>query len=144
MIRLSTRVRGTPPKFSEDDFYSFNDDSRIPNATHFGQDATQAEVWDWVSPMTSTQVGLFFTYGETGSGKTYTVLGPPASVTQKSAAGGQAIPETWGVFPRLMMELLNKGLPVVVSAVEVYCNRTFDVSWGRRAGRGRRCDSFRA
>ncbi|KAL7535703.1 hypothetical protein ACHAXR_006673 [Thalassiosira sp. AJA248-18] len=72
-------------------------------------------------------------YGQTGSGKTYSVFGPPGVLTEtelhRAQNAGQLIPDTWGVFPRVAIQLFN--LPQVqsfqVSVVEVYQNRAFDL-----------------
>lgn len=47
-------------------------------------------------------------YGQTCSGKTYTMFGPPGSLTEASLAetGGEA-PALWGIFPRSVVELLK-------------------------------------
>jgi len=76
-------------------------------------------------------------YGQTGSGKTYTMFGPPGGLTEASLeqAGG-AVPETWGAFPRAMMQLLGvrelAGATFHASAVEVYMEQAYDLLDGRK------------
>jgi hypothetical protein len=76
----------------------------------------------------------FLAYGQTGSGKTYTVFGPPGSLTQQSleqAAGG--VPRAWGLFPRVVLEILQAGLGTMhASAVEIYQDAAYDLLDGRR------------
>lgn len=90
-------------------------------------------------------------YGQTGSGKTYTMFGPTGSLTEtalKEAGEGQ-VPELWGVFPRVMLNLLQApelaGASFHASAVEVYMEHAYDllaarnpikVGAVRAAGRG--------
>ena len=56
---------------------------------------------------------LLMAYGQTGSGKTYTMLGAEGSLTEASLegasarAGGMGAPAEWGLFPRVMLELLQ-------------------------------------
>ena len=72
-------------------------------------------------------------YGQTGSGKTYSVFGPPGCLTEtelhRAQSAGKSIPDTWGIFPRVAIQLFN--LPDVqsfqISVVEVYQNRAFDL-----------------
>ena len=69
-------------------------------------------------------------YGQTGSGKTYTMFGPPGSLTEASLAKAKGeIPPAWGVFPRLMMNLLNEPDlgTLAASAIEVYQDRAYDL-----------------
>lgn len=76
-------------------------------------------------------------YGQTGSGKTYTMFGPPGSLTEASleqAAG--AVPGPWGVFPRVMMELLGApelaGATFHASAIEIYMEHAYDLLSSRK------------
>ena len=69
-------------------------------------------------------------YGQTGSGKTHTMFGPPGSLTEASLAGSTAgaAPSTWGIFPRMALELLqNGGGTLHASAIEVYQDRAYDL-----------------
>jgi len=68
-------------------------------------------------------------YGQTGSGKTFTMLGPPGCLTkaelEASAAG---TPASWGIFPRLAVDLLeNGGFTLHATAVEIYQDNAFDL-----------------
>lgn len=69
-------------------------------------------------------------YGQTGSGKTHTMFGPPGCLTEASVAahrrscGGVddgSAPESWGLFPRAALSLLdaNDGTVLYASAIEV-------------------------
>ena len=75
-------------------------------------------------------------YGQTGSGKTHTMFGPPGSLTETALeeAGG-LVPELWGVFPRVMLELLESpelsGATFHASAVEIYMEHAYDLLAGR-------------
>ena len=71
-------------------------------------------------------------YGQTGSGKTHTMFGPPGSLTDAALeqAGHGAAPQSWGVFPRTVLELLHMpGFDGALhaSAVEVYQDKAFDL-----------------
>ena len=77
-------------------------------------------------------------YGQTGSGKTHTMFGPPGTLTEASleqAAG--AVPETWGAFPRAMMDLLGapelSGATFHASAIEIYMEHAYDLLDGRKS-----------
>ena len=49
----------------------------------------------------------FMTYGQTGTGKTYTLLGPAGSL---KGCDGSTLPENCGILPRLAKHILeNKG-----------------------------------
>eukprot|EP00578_Thalassiosira_sp_NH16_P032739 CAMPEP_0181081452 /NCGR_PEP_ID=MMETSP1071-20121207/3108_1 /TAXON_ID=35127 /ORGANISM="Thalassiosira sp., Strain NH16" /LENGTH=444 /DNA_ID=CAMNT_0023162997 /DNA_START=694 /DNA_END=2028 /DNA_ORIENTATION=+ len=87
-------------------------------------------VWsDWIRQ----NVLSVCAYGQTGSGKTYSVFGPPGVLTetelQRAQSEGKLVPDTWGIFPRVAIQLFN--LPQVqsfqVSVIEVYQNRAFDL-----------------
>ena len=75
-------------------------------------------------------------YGQTGSGKTHTMFGPPGSLTETALkeAGG-SIPKLWGVFPRVMLELLESpelsGATFHASAIEIYMEHAYDLLAGR-------------
>lgn len=68
-------------------------------------------------------------YGQTGSGKTHTMFGPPGCLTEASLANSAgAAPPTWGVFPRLALELLQAGSGTLhASAIEVYQDNAYDL-----------------
>lgn len=73
---------------------------------------------------------LFFAYGQTGTGKTHTMLGPSESIGVKAPVDG------WGVFPRLVHTTLQfvescrksgNAACLTASAVEFYCGHAFDL-----------------
>lgn len=70
-------------------------------------------------------------FGQTGSGKTYTQFGPPGSLTEAALVKANgAIPPAWGVFPRLLMKLMNNESTMgtlAASAIEVYQDRAYDL-----------------
>jgi len=69
----------------------------------------------------------------TGSGKTYSVFGPPVKLTEielnRAKNNGLLVPASWGIFPRVAIELFQMGQiqSFQVSVVEVYQNRVFDL-----------------
>ena len=68
-------------------------------------------------------------YGQTGSGKTHTMFGPPGCLTEANVTeSAGAPPSTWGIFPRIALELLqNGGGTLHASAIEVYQDRAYDL-----------------
>jgi hypothetical protein len=72
-----------------------------------------------------------------GSGKTYTIFGPPGSLTEASLSGpldSEGVPPAWGLFPRLAMALLRlaahdagTSLTLHASAVEIYSEHAYDL-----------------
>ncbi len=82
-------------------------------------------------------------YGQTGSGKTYTMLGEEGSLTEASLeargasarGGGESAPEAWGLFPRVMLELLasaeagmgNVQVSLHASVIELYQEGCYDL-----------------
>ena len=69
-------------------------------------------------------------YGQTGSGKTHSVVGPPGCLTSTSvvqARGG--IPNEWGFFPRLVLDILRMEPRSVIhaSAIEIYQDAPYDL-----------------
>lgn len=76
-----------------------------------------------------------FAYGQTGSGKTHTLLGPPNSFhdgifknNANEAFMGSSIPPLWGIIPRVVLELLNKYVPLSLTAVEIYLDNCYDLT----------------
>ncbi|EOD38045.1 hypothetical protein EMIHUDRAFT_97942 [Emiliania huxleyi CCMP1516] len=109
----------------------------------FGTEATQREVTDEIVPglvesftAESTSV-LFFAYGQTGTGKTRTMLGTEASLRSAEPH------EEWGVFPRVCTAAFDKlaalrarGVKCRLSgsAIEFYLGECFDLLSSSRAG----------
>ena len=110
----------------------------------FGTEATQGEVADAMVPglvesfaSDRTSV-LFFAYGQTGTGKTRTMLG-----TEPSLASAE-VHEDWGVFPRVcaltfekLAEMRARGIRCLLtaSAVEFHLGECFDLlSASRKSG----------
>lgn len=67
--------------------------------------------------------------------KTHTLFGPPNAFHGRSLEDhhaneqfkGTLIPSTWGVFPRLVLELLTSGPSVTATAVEIYMDNCYDL-----------------
>ena len=109
----------------------------------FGTEATQQEVTDTMVPdlvesftIERTSV-LFFAYGQTGTGKTRTMLGTEPSLLSAEPH------DDWGVFPRVCAAALDKvaafrqqGLKCVLSgsAIEFYMGECFDLLLSSRQG----------
>ena len=69
-------------------------------------------------------------YGQSGSGKTHTVFGPPGCLTVTSVAQAKGgIPSEWGFFPRLVLDILRMDPRSVVhaSAIEIYQDAPYDL-----------------
>merc|ERR1712070_713184 len=82
---------------------------------------------------------MFLAYGQTGTGKTHTMFGPPESLDPEACPENGPHPE-WGIFPRIveytlatissavateMASTLNSK--VTVSAMEFYMTGAFDL-----------------
>ena len=67
-------------------------------------------------------------YGQTGSGKTHTMFGPPGVLTE-SALTKSSCPPSWGIFPRIALELLSSSGTGTLhaSAIEVYQDNAYDL-----------------
>lgn len=65
--------------------------------------------------------------------KTHTMFGPPNAFNKRSLDHsneefcGTQIPSTWGIFPRLVLELLKDASSVTASAVEIYMDNCYDL-----------------
>jgi hypothetical protein len=75
-----------------------------------------------------------FSYGQTGSGKTYTMLSPQGCLTESCLAkSGGKTPDSWGLLPRVMMQLLDDpNIKVSASAIEIYGDAVFDLLDNRK------------
>lgn len=102
-------------------------------------DATQEDMWRAVSPAVEKALSGFnatlFTYGMTGSGKTYTMLGPDL---MSSAFQGATVPSTSefrssphrGLVPRVLQRLLEARAPgslATLSYLQIYQERCYDL-----------------
>ena len=107
----------------------------------FTPEATQDDVYaSVVPPLLDTLLGhgqpprdvLLFAYGQTGTGKTHTTLGPDASLNAPPADG---VPDSrWGSFPRAVYEIFRRleaepDVPfvVAVAAIEFYLASAADL-----------------
>lgn len=69
-------------------------------------------------------------YGQTGSGKTHSVFGPAGCLTVTSVAQAKGgLPDEWGFFPRLVLDILRMDPRSVVhaSAIEIYQDAPYDL-----------------
>jgi len=51
---------------------------------------------------------LFFAYGQTGTGKTHTILGPNSSFQQQTESITSENNKEWGVFPRVVQDVFRR------------------------------------
>ena len=100
------------------------------------QGSSQQIAYDSIAPRLLSRLHdgysvTLLAYGQTGSGKTYTMFGPAGSLSETALeqAGANIVPEVWGVFPRMMMQLRRmSGLGSMhASAIEVYSNQAYDL-----------------
>ena len=83
-----------------------------------------------------------FVYGQTGSGKTHTLFGPPNSFHSAALDSTNVnekfrnvnIPNSWGLFPRIVLHLLsiqqqhnNNNVGITATAVEIYMDNCYDL-----------------
>lgn len=67
-------------------------------------------------------------YGQTSSGKTHSVFGPPGCLTVTSVAQAQGeTPAEWGIFPRLVLDIQKMDSVVHASAIEIYQDMPYDL-----------------
>ncbi|KAF0697946.1 Aste57867_11399 [Aphanomyces stellatus] len=103
----------------------------------FGTAATQRDVYSYVQSSVEQVVQGFnctiFAYGQTGTGKTHTMMGPDSSLRQGDMS-------QWGVIPRavdgLFQELKSVGTSgagafVHCSYMQIYNNQVFDLLQSR-------------
>jgi len=108
-------------------------------------ECTQQEMYDTMVPdmvnsmlLRNTDV-MFLAYGQTGTGKTHTMFGPPESLDPANCPADGCHPE-WGIFPRVVeycLATINSATStemgstlntkVTVSAMEFYLNGCFDL-----------------
>jgi hypothetical protein len=82
---------------------------------------------------------MFLAYGQTGTGKTHTMFGPPESLDPETCPASGAHPE-WGIFPRVFEYTLSTivnctdtemgstmNYKLVLSAVEFYLMAAYDL-----------------
>lgn len=94
---------------------------------------------DIVAEFTNGRNCTLFVYGQTGSGKTHTLFGPPNSFHDNSLSPdhakevfqGASIPNSWGLFPRIVLHLLHatksSAMGVTATAVEIYMDQCYDL-----------------
>eukprot|EP00756_Hemistasia_phaeocysticola_P004734 Hpha_TRINITY_DN12978_c0_g1::TRINITY_DN12978_c0_g1_i1::g.164555::m.164555 len=145
-MKVFARVRPAEVGQATGGYTSISAEEKRAVGTCFPGDATQSAVNDAAfAPGSLTEAvnrlcssphpyqALFLAYGQTGSGKTHTMLGPPGCLTEANvvAAGGHAIPSSWGLFPAVagvtVIHAAATPLFVTVSAVEIYMNSLYDL-----------------
>lgn len=106
-------------------------DSNVRKSTWFPPDTTQEEVYDGISANSKwSRHGVVLAYGATGSGKTYTIFGPPAVLTEAELSRSQGVSPSWGLLPRYCMQLLtenSRNSRIFVTVVEVYMDKVYDL-----------------
>ena len=63
----------------------------------------------------------FMTYGQTGTGKTYTLLGPPGSFKEYQGSMDE-VPDNFGILSRLVVDLLSKKGDAMLTMNAVQAN----------------------
>lgn len=106
-----------------------------------GMTASQADVWSAVSPAVDKALEGFnvtiFTYGMTGSGKTFTMLGPNLMESAFEGASAASVSDIRasaqrGLVPRVMESILDRlgdrqGAQVTFSYIQIYQERCYDL-----------------
>ena len=100
----------------------------------FDESATQTDVWRFTCPLVSSALEGFnatvFAYGQTGTGKTHTMLGELEEDVGACARAG------WGVIPRAIEKIFAHAARTAASKVvhkiwctylEIYNERVFDM-----------------
>ncbi|OQR84923.1 kinesin-like protein [Achlya hypogyna] len=130
---------------------------RVPSSAHghmecafdkiFPADATQQDVYASVRHLVADVVHGFnatiFAYGQTGTGKTHTILGMTEAATLSSRSGTpdlstEEIPPSWGIIPRALFELVRQfgGDGVMTCAyLQVYNDKIYDLLVDRKRQR---------
>jgi len=169
-VTVMVRVRPMQPReLTHDNAVEVVQDKEV---VVFKPDAEFASTYDCVLGVQSTQDDIYlhvqdsvisaaagynatvFAYGQTGTGKTYTMMGPPgvdlaAAATTGPPVRGQASPiwEPLGVIPRALADLFKRmakeemrGVRVVLTAsyCEIYQDRLYDLLKPYKKGMGGR------
>lgn len=138
-IHLTVRVR--PPQTSDTPAVSITDGNVVVGGSNSFSYANRVVVgkdqlvcYDAVTSSLLPRIREGYScavlaYGETGSGKTHSVFGPPNALTEASLSRNiTTLPDTWGVFPRTVMDLLSiPNVSLQASAIEIYQNNPYDL-----------------
>ncbi len=127
---------GGPPSSSKSKYYEFD--------TVLRPTASQEKVSEQVLPLIQSVVDGYnvciFAYGQTSSGKTYTLLGPDGG---KNFGNGDVDDNAMGVCPRAMRELFaikdrnsHHDIKFSFSSVELYRDELHDLLWGTSKSKG--------
>ncbi|KDO33790.1 hypothetical protein SPRG_01669 [Saprolegnia parasitica CBS 223.65] len=118
--------------------------------SHFPADATQSDIYGAVQHLVADVVHGFnatiFAYGQTGTGKTHTILGmDEASSSSLSGRSGTPVDTTrleldaaWGIIPRALFELVqqfgNNGV-MTCAYLQIYNDKIYDLLADRKRQR---------
>ena len=148
-IQLSVRIRPCSSSGAAVDVGPDGDVMVLPSGERFPYPAQvvkgsdQAAAFDAIASVLIARARDGFNctlmcYGQTGSGKTHTMFGPPGCLTESAmqqasasdspVSSAHSIPDSWGLFPRAVMNLMQiPGVTLHASAVEVYHESVFDL-----------------
>ena len=107
--------------------------SRSHNFSHVVQGSDQQVAYNQIARPLLEQLRSGYSctlcaYGQTSSGKTHSVFGPPGCLTVTSVAQAQGeTPAEWGIFPRLVLDILKMDSVVHASAIEIYQDMPYDL-----------------
>lgn len=143
-IRVAIRVRpfierenGTENVLKIIDDQTIEVDENRKNYNHiFDQTSTQSEVFEWIKPLfdeaiEGTNCSLFM-YGQTGTGKTYTILGEGLE-SGIFSDDRECDTEKWGIIPRSVEYLFQKLLQnfnnsiISCSYIQIYNEKLLDL-----------------
>ncbi len=97
----------------------------------FPEVASQADVYQFIKPNVELIIGGYNTtvlaYGQTGTGKTYTMLGGASERLARDVSLLDAsVPSDWGIIPRLIADLFTRleegNRAQELSGFSVYCS----------------------
>ena len=97
----------------------------------FGLSSTQNDLFDRIGiPMIRNALNGYntslFAYGQTGAGKTFTMLGPRSCFTRSSSSSSND--DDLGLIPRMCKSLIDDGtVSVEISFMEIYNERVRDL-----------------
>ena len=107
--------------------------SRSHNFSHVVQGSDQQVAYNQIARPLLEQLRSGYSctlcaYGQTSSGKTHSVFGPPGCLTVTSVAQAQGeTPAEWGIFPRLVLDIQKMDSVVHASAIEIYQDMPYDL-----------------
>lgn len=106
----------------------------------FDEASTQDDIWQFTQPLVASALDGFnatvFAYGQTGTGKTHTMLGVEMAESGAKESFGNGDRAGWGVIPRTIREIFRHVAATKASGVahrvwctylEIYNERVFDM-----------------